>query len=105
MNVDLPAFTFASNDQQEPLPLQQRKRPLHQDDPFFQEGTYEYKAAWKRLEDENAYIPDLSDSDTDNGTGIDYSHRLYGDPNCNLFSPCAVLLTTTDVQQHFFPQI
>ncbi|KAF9960276.1 hypothetical protein BGZ70_008647, partial [Mortierella alpina] len=63
MNVDLPAYTLVSKDQQGSLPPQQRKRPLHQDDPFFQEGTYEYKAAWIRLEDANAYIPDLSDSD------------------------------------------
>ncbi|KAG0373682.1 hypothetical protein BGX24_011386 [Mortierella sp. AD032] len=46
-----------------------RKRPLHQDDPFFQEGTYEYKAAWLRLEDANAYIPDLNEpEDTTNRT-------------------------------------
>ncbi|KAF9169477.1 hypothetical protein BGX21_001326 [Mortierella sp. AD011] len=42
-----------------------KKRPLLQDDPFFQEGVYEYKAAWLRLEDENAYIPDMiEDSET-----------------------------------------
>ncbi|KAF9119277.1 hypothetical protein BGW39_000425 [Mortierella sp. 14UC] len=45
-----------------------RKRPLHQDDPFFQEGTYEYKAAWLRLEDANAYIPDLNEPE-------DHTHR------------------------------
>ncbi|KAF9951746.1 hypothetical protein BGZ72_006791 [Mortierella alpina] len=70
----LPAHTFASGGQQGHSPLQQRKRPLHQDDPFFQEGTYEYKAAWLRLEDANAYIPDLNDPD--DNTHSEYSHRL-----------------------------
>ncbi|KAF9928876.1 hypothetical protein BGZ67_006726 [Mortierella alpina] len=74
MNVDLPAHPFASKDEHGHPPLQQRKRPLHQDDPFFQEGDYEYKAAWIRLEDANAYIPDLNDSDDD--TRTEYSHRL-----------------------------
>ncbi|KAF9345704.1 hypothetical protein BGX26_002821 [Mortierella sp. AD094] len=40
-----------------------KKRPLLQDDPFFQEGVYEYKAAWLRLEDENAYIPDMVEAE------------------------------------------
>ncbi|KAF9109190.1 hypothetical protein BGX27_007885 [Mortierella sp. AM989] len=40
-----------------------KKRPLRQDDPFFQEGLYEYKAAWLRLEDENAYIPDMTEAE------------------------------------------
>ncbi|KAI1313391.1 hypothetical protein EDD11_002657 [Mortierella claussenii] len=40
-----------------------RKRPLRQDDPFFQEGAYEYKAAWLRLEDADAYIPDMIDAE------------------------------------------
>ncbi|KAF9083631.1 hypothetical protein BGX23_011276 [Mortierella sp. AD031] len=52
--------TTASNSSLDFFP---RKRPLHQDDPFFQEGTYEYKAAWLRLDDANAYIPDLTDPD------------------------------------------
>jgi hypothetical protein len=47
-----------------------KKRPLHQDDPFFQEGTYEYKAAWLRLEDANAYIPDLNEPE-------DNARRMY----------------------------
>lgn len=47
-----------------------RKRPLHQDDPFFQEGAYEYKAAWLRLEDADAYIPDLNEPESN-------THRTY----------------------------
>ncbi|KAG0002009.1 hypothetical protein BGZ65_002997 [Modicella reniformis] len=42
-----------------------RKRARRQDDLFFQEGIYEYKAAWLRLEDENAYIPDILDTEND----------------------------------------
>ncbi|KAF9560076.1 hypothetical protein EC968_006351 [Mortierella alpina] len=74
MNVDPPAHAFASKDQQGLSPVHPRKRPLHQDDSFFQEGAYEYKAAWIRLEDSNAYIPDLNDSDEE--TRSEYSHRL-----------------------------
>jgi hypothetical protein len=40
-----------------------RKRPLRQDDPFFQEGRYEYKAAWLRLEDEHAYVPAMIEAE------------------------------------------
>ncbi|GJJ78483.1 hypothetical protein EMPS_10842 [Entomortierella parvispora] len=36
-----------------------KKRPRPQDDPFFDEGTYEYKASWLRLTEEDAYMPEL----------------------------------------------
>jgi len=36
-----------------------RKRPRPQDDPFFDEGAYEYKASWMRLTEEDAYMPEL----------------------------------------------
>ncbi|KAG0065403.1 hypothetical protein BGZ90_001791 [Linnemannia elongata] len=70
MEIDPPTF-FQQTDTPKPSELETnscssldifpRKRPLHQDDPFFQEGTYEYKAAWLRLEDADAYIPDLNE--------------------------------------------
>ncbi|KAG0300742.1 hypothetical protein BGZ98_008932 [Dissophora globulifera] len=41
------------------------KRPRQQDDPFFQEGAYEYKSAWLRLQDADAYIPDMVEGDDD----------------------------------------
>ncbi|KAG0273388.1 hypothetical protein BGZ97_010718, partial [Linnemannia gamsii] len=70
MEIDPPTFLQSTDTPTPPgietnscssLDIFPRKRPLHQDDPFFQEGTYEYKAAWLRLEDANAYIPDLNE--------------------------------------------
>lgn len=37
------------------------KRPRAQDDPFFQEGTYEYKAAWLCLQAEEMYVSPPND--------------------------------------------
>ncbi|KAF9138635.1 hypothetical protein BG015_002314 [Linnemannia schmuckeri] len=70
MEIDPPTFLQSAGTPTPPgvetnsrssLDVFPRKRPLHQDDPFFQEGAYEYKAAWLRLEDADAYIPDLNE--------------------------------------------
>ncbi|KAF8935634.1 hypothetical protein BGZ47_009817 [Haplosporangium gracile] len=60
-SADTPTLPGVENNSGSSLDVFPRKRPLHQDDPFFQEGTYEYKAAWLRLEDADAYIPDLNE--------------------------------------------
>ncbi|KAF9122745.1 hypothetical protein BGX30_001803 [Mortierella sp. GBA39] len=59
--TDTPTPPELETDSSSSLDTFPRKRPLHQDDAFFQEGTYEYKAAWLRLEDADAYIPDLNE--------------------------------------------
>ena len=81
MEIDQPAFTPPSNGSSDAdsvatsvatpaadnsnLITFPKKRSLCQDDPFFQEGSYEYKAAWLRLEDANAYIPDMPEDEYD----------------------------------------
>ncbi|KAF9931415.1 hypothetical protein FBU30_010251 [Linnemannia zychae] len=71
MEIDPPAFRQTTDTSSPPVAVASngnsnlisfpRKRPLQQDDPFFLEGNYEYKAAWLKLEDSNTYIPDLNE--------------------------------------------
>ncbi|KAG0196898.1 hypothetical protein BGX28_009631, partial [Mortierella sp. GBA30] len=80
--MDVETYTTVSNNAalesgaSDPLLLRSKKRPLHQDDPFFQEGTYEYKAAWMRLEVADAYFPDMGSPEDSKDS--ESSHRLYG---------------------------
>lgn len=100
--TDTPKHSELETNSCSSLDIFPRKRPLHQDDPFFQEGTYEYKAAWLRLEDADAYIPDLNEPENSAHrmyvfTFYDYlrAEVVHCAPLCS--SPLVLLLTKTTI--------